>query len=180
MGANAVIRTTRSHLALFLCTIMVPAALASPAVGNEDPSGTSSLVIHLEEKSTATLYLPALFGDSEKAELLFDTGSGYLAITEELFDKLDAKGLATYQRSINARLANGQVNRVPVYTLSSLDLGNDCVLHQVDALVLAGATRNILGMNVLRRVESFSVSFNPPRLTLNGCQGKVTSQVASR
>ncbi|MFA5548320.1 MAG: retropepsin-like aspartic protease [Porticoccaceae bacterium] len=170
MGLSIAKPRPSHRLTGLICIVLVHTLLPLHAWGAGDATQALPRVIALTEKTTATFYLPALLGNGESAELLFDTGSGYLAINRTLLDKLAAEGQATYKRTINARLASGRVDRVPIYTISRLDLGGGCVLDQVDAAVLAGGGRNILGMNVLRRVESFSMSFSPPRLTLTGCQ----------
>lgn len=134
--------------------------------------------IALHQNQTDVLYLHAGLGGSERSEFLFDTGSGYLVIADAELAALRRRGEAEYLRRINARLAAGQLRQVAIYRISSLDLGADCVLHNVEAAVLPGARRNILGMNVLKRVDSFSVSFNPTRLVLRGCQRQSIEKVA--
>lgn len=139
----------------------------------------TAVEIPLHEKDTDVLYLHAGLGGDAPAEFLFDTGSGYLVITEAQMDMLLRQGQAEYQRQIHAKLASGQLRRVAIYSIASLDLGAGCVLHNVEAAVLPGARRNILGMNVLKMVDSFSVSFNPSRLVLSGCQRQTIEKVAS-
>ncbi|MDX1694103.1 MAG: retropepsin-like aspartic protease [Ketobacteraceae bacterium] len=155
--------------------------MGAPQVGaSSDGVAVPTEVIELQEKGTDVFYLSAKMGVKANVELMLDTGSGYLAINEALLDELKDGGMATYQRSIRARLANGSVKKVPVYRISQLTLGKGCIIHNVDAAVLRGKTRNILGLNVLKQMESFSVSFNPPRLVLNGCQaaGQLVSVTA--
>ena len=126
------------------------------------------LTIQLTEKGTDVYYLQARLG-SISTELLFDTGSGYLALIETLLDTLEKEGRATYQRKVRARLANGRISEIPIYRVDVLSLGENCSVHDVEAAMLKGSTRNILGMNVLRSVESFAFSFSDETLTLRGC-----------
>ena len=144
------------------------------------PSTASATEIQLVEKDTDVFYLQAKLGSNATSEFLFDTGSGYLAINEKVLDRLKSEGDAQYRRSIRARLASGAINSVAVYSIASLDLGGGCVLHDVEAAILPGSTRNILGMNVLKMVDSFSVSFEPAKLVLSGCSQSAPDIVATR
>lgn len=148
------------------------AAVAMPAVA-------PATEIQLVEKDTDVFYLQAKLGDNAASEFLFDTGSGYLAINEEVLGRLKSGGQAEYLRSIRARLASGAVSSVAVYSIASLDLGSGCVLRDVEAAILPGSTRNILGMNVLKMVDSFSVSFEPAKLVLSGCSQQPASNTVA-
>jgi len=153
----------RTFLVLFLSVMHCYGVLADPPLDPNKP-----LTIALVEKGTDVFYLSALVGGNP-TELLFDTGSGYLALNQGLIKSLEDRGMASYQRSVRARLANGSVKDVPIYQVTALDLGNGCIIRNVDAAMLAGDTRNILGMNVLKMVDSFSVSLSSATLTLSGC-----------
>ncbi|MBW2939716.1 retropepsin-like aspartic protease family protein [Zhongshania aquimaris] len=143
------------------------------------PSTAPATEIQLVEKDTDVFYLEAKLGNSAASEFLFDTGSGYLAINVKVLDRLKSEGDAQYRRSIRARLASGAINSLAVYSIASLDLGGGCVLHDVEAAILPGSTRNILGMNVLKMVDSFSVSFKPAKLVLSGCGQPAPEVVAT-
>lgn len=166
----------------FFCASLVSAAdlVSDPqAVSRNAMQHAQVAEIDLLEKNTDVFYLRARLGDADESEFLLDTGSGYLAISEDELAKLKQSDMARYERGINARLANGQVKRVSIYIVDSLDLGGGCVLHNVEAAVLPGATRNIIGMNVLKMVGNFSISFNPSKLTLSDCSVNTAEAVAS-
>lgn len=161
-----------------LATVLVLGNGALPVFAAEDKF-TSQMEIELISKKTDVYYLPARLGDTVAGEFLFDTGSGYLAINEHMLADLKRESGAEYQRSERARLANGSVRSVAIYQVASLELGS-CKLKDVEAAVLPGDTRPIIGMSALKKVDSFSVSFNPtPRLILSGCE-PATNAVATR
>lgn len=157
-----------------LRTILVPAIVTlftfwSPLLWAESKNKIGLTEIDLVEKNTDVFYLRAKVGDALSREFLFDTGSGYLALNDTTISELKTQNAAQYVRSINARMASGKIRSVKVYRISRLDLGGGCILNDIEAAKLPGDTRNIIGMNVLKRVKSFSVSYNPSRLTLTGC-----------
>ncbi len=160
-----------------LLSLLLPAFGATPAAAAE-PTSTAQTEIELISKATDVYYLPARLGDSVQEDFLFDTGSGYLAINEKQLKVLSRDSAAQYQRSERARLANGSTRQVAIYRISSLELGG-CRLRDVEAAVLPGSTRPIIGMSVLKKVDSFSVAFNPtPRLRLSGCEAGVNTVAA--
>lgn len=155
------------------------AARADSASGAAGSAENDVTVIELTEKNTDVFYLQAKLGNAPSSEFLLDTGSGYLAIGEATLDELQDQGMARYQRAIHARMANGAVKPVKIYRIASLDLGGGCVIRDIDAAILPGNSRNIIGMNVLKQVDSFSVSFNPSRLTLSGCDHRSEDKLAA-
>jgi hypothetical protein len=66
-------------------------------------------------------------------------------------------------------MADGSETVVSVYRLATLKLGNNCIIQDVEAAVMPGATPNILGLNALKKAAPFSMSLSPPTLTLAGC-----------
>jgi len=153
---------------LGLCTVLVPLLVFSPQSWADNT--LQQHIIQLTEKGTDVFYLSARLGVGDTIELMLDTGSGYLAINQNLLAELKKRQMASYQRSINARLANGAVKKVAIYQIAQLHLGEGCTLYNVDAAILSGNSRNILGLNILKQMESFSVAFDPPQLILNGCE----------
>ena len=83
--------------------------------------------------------------------------------------KLQANNQATYVRDLIGILANGKKMRVPIYRISSLILGDDCELQNIEAAVFPGKTRQILGLNTLRKAGSFVFTFEPATLVLSQC-----------
>jgi hypothetical protein len=66
-------------------------------------------------------------------------------------------------------MANGKRLNVAVYRVASLKLGENCVLTDVEVAVMPGATRDILGLSALRKVEPFALQLEPPVLYLSSC-----------
>ncbi|MYM62374.1 TIGR02281 family clan AA aspartic protease [Pseudomaricurvus sp. HS19] len=159
---------TATVLRLLLLPVFGAAQLAAA-----EPSSVTHTDIELISKATDVYYLPARLGDSVEGDFLLDTGSGYLAINEKQLKALTRDSEAAYQRSERARLANGSTRSVAIYRITSLELGS-CRLRDVEAAVLPGNTRPIIGMSALKKVDGFSVSFSPtPRLRLSGCEATV-------
>ena len=145
----------------------------------DDLASDSSFQIALSQKNTDVYYLSAILGESIETEFLFDTGSGYLAINEVILAQLKSQKQASFKRYIHAKMANGKIRQVPLYKIVSLSLAPGCVLYDVDAAILPRNTRNILGMNVLKMMDSVSLSMDKPSLTVKGCSS-TSGLVASR
>ena len=101
--------------------------------------------------------------------MLVDTGSGYVALTRATFARIKDLPGVTYLREITGSMANGKQLNVPVYRVASLKLGESCVLTDVEVAVMPGATRDILGLSALRKVEPFALQLEPPVLYLSSC-----------
>lgn len=144
-------------LALFLVLV----GLGLPVLASVD--------IPLFEKGTDVFYLNGSIEGIGDTEFLLDTGAGYMAIDDSTLKALKKTSGAKFQRSLNSRMANGWISKVDIYLLSSISLGNNCVLKNVEAAVVPGLSRNILGMNVLKQTGQFSVSFAPLTLTVGNC-----------
>lgn len=148
--------------------LVVPVLMLFGQAATQADEGANALVIGLTDKGTDVLYLPAEIG-GDATELLLDTGSGYLALNSNLINSLETQGLASYKRSIRAKLATGKISKVKIYSIASLDLGSGCVMHDVEAAMLGSKSRNILGMNILKRVDNVSLSLTTSTLTVTGC-----------
>ena len=129
----------------------------------------ADIVVPIHEKGAATFYINGRLGNLEPTEFMVDTGSGYLVINEESLTQLKKGGQAAYQKDIKGILANGQEFLVPVWRISSLTINDQCVLHDVDAAVFPGKTRQILGLTALKKAAPFTLSFDPPQIILSHC-----------
>jgi predicted aspartyl protease len=123
----------------------------------------------MHEKGAATYYIFGHISGYGDTEFMVDTGSGYTTINENTLKILSANGDATYLKKLKGILADGTEKVVPVYRLSTLKLGAHCELHDIEAAVFPGNTRHILGLNTLKKTGSFTLSFEPPTLTLDTC-----------
>jgi clan AA aspartic protease (TIGR02281 family) len=126
--------------------------------------------IPLREVDGATLYVAGQIEGYGRTEFLLDTGASYLAINKRMLKTLERNGHARYLRNLAGTMADGRRQSIPIYRISSIVIGEDCQLRDVEAAVLPGGTRNILGMSALRRTAPFTLSMDPMQLSLSGCE----------
>lgn len=134
--------------------------------------------IPMQDKGAATFYVASYLHGLGDADMMVDTGSGYLTINEVALKEMSAKGEASYVKELKGVLANGQELVVPVYRLGSLRIGKDCWIHDVEAAVFPGKTRFILGLSALSKASPFIFETNPPQLVVSNC-GKTGPAVAA-
>lgn len=132
-------------------------------------SSPNSVIVPLHDNGRSTLYVYGQFGDLDQTEMMVDTGSGYVTINEDTLSKLKMRGQTTYVKKIKGILANGSHYIVPVWSVKSLTINNECVINDVEAAVFPGKTRQILGLTALRKAAPFTISISPSNLTLDGC-----------
>lgn len=147
-------------------------ALLYPLLGSAE-----SLTQYVEIKSigTSTYYVDSHIRGSGNTKLLVDTGSGYSTINEETLEQLKLSGNAEYVKKLEGVMANGSRMIVPVYRISSLNLGGKCSIMDVEVAVFPSGTRQILGLSALSKVSPFTFNINPPGLTLSNCQAGDTT-----
>ncbi len=129
-----------------------------------------SVDVPMQLKDAHTYYISGQIGGISHSEFMVDTGSSYMMINEITLAQLEESGDAQYLRELTGILANGDEMRVPVYTLSSVRIGENCILEDVEAAVFPGDTRQILGLSALSKAAPFIFSTQPPRLQLSHCQ----------
>ena len=145
-------------------SILTLVLMVTPASGEPDTTH-----IPMQEKESATFYVPANIAGTGDTELLVDTGSAYVTISEITLAALKRAGSARYIKDLLGVMADGRERVVPIYAVSGLNIGRSCTLGEVEVAVLAGATRQILGLSGLRKVAPFVVSMDPPSLVLSNC-----------
>jgi predicted aspartyl protease len=118
-------------------------------------------------------YVRGILGDGIESEMLVDTGSSYVVLSRDTFAQLKREGTAVFERTIHGATAAGRLMEAKVYRVSALTLGNGCVLRDIEAVALPRADRDILGLSALRRMQPFSLQFEPAALTISAC-GPVT------
>lgn len=101
---------------------------------------------------------------------MVDTGSGYMTINETTLALLEKQGRATYVKDLTGIMADGSRKTVPIYRISSINIGCCCVVRDVEAAVFPGTKRQILGLSALKKVAPFAVSMQPPSLLLSNCE----------
>ncbi|MES9992450.1 MAG: retropepsin-like aspartic protease [Candidatus Thiodiazotropha sp.] len=125
--------------------------------------------VPMYSKGASTYYIAGKIGDMPTTEFMVDTGSSYMTINEVTLAELQVTGNPRYLRDLKGRLANGDVLSVPVYTISNVRIGDECLLKEVDVAVFPGKTRQILGLSALSKTAPFIFSTQPPQLQLSKC-----------
>lgn len=166
-------KLTRATLALVIASSALT-AVAAEQPGSLRPATRSAAAkpvsVKLARKTTGTYYIPGEIAGYGELDFLVDTGSSYVVINEVILTQLRARKLAKYSRDLDGIMANGSSMPISLYRLSALKLGENCWVHDVEAAVFPGATRTILGMNVLSQLAPIIFSIEPPALSLNRCQ----------
>lgn len=126
-------------------------------------------VVPIHDKGAQTFYVKGQLGNLDTSEFMLDTGSGYLVINQESLAQLKESGQAGYVKDIKGILANGDEFVVPVWKISSMTINDQCILHDVEAAVFPGKTRQILGLTALKKAAPFTISFDPPQITFSRC-----------
>ena len=149
-----------SRLTLLAIMLLYAAAATAEEFDNSIP---------MKNTGASTYSVPCSISGYGDIDMMVDTGSSYMTINEQMLRVLEGKGLATYVKKLDAKMADGSSMVVPVYRLASVNLGGHCKLNNVEAAVLPGASRNLLGLSVLNKAGPFIFSVNPPELVLSHC-----------
>lgn len=136
----------------------------------ETVDATRLTPIALRAHTAGTFYLPTTLGSGLATEALVDTGSSFLVVGEAQMAALVERGEAHAARKIDGGMADGSRRVVPLYRLDRLRLGEHCELRDVEAAVLPGNARPILGMNVLAQLAPLTFTLDPPQLLLHRCE----------
>lgn len=142
------------------------------------PAFANGLVqeIPMQLKDASSFYITGVIPGTAPSAFMVDTGSSYMTINAETLETLQAIDGVEYKRNIVGVLASGEERRVPIYRIAALLLGDHCLLHDVEVAVFPGKTRQILGLNVLRRTSPFRFSVDPPSLRLSNCEQQLSRQ----
>lgn len=161
MGGDYDMRPIRYLIELIsFCSLVLPVTVLA--------SGQTTVPMH--DEGGSTYYVPVSIAGWGTGDFLVDTGASYMAINQTALDSLKANGQAEYVKQLSGTLADGGQIIVPVYRISSVIIGENCMLTDVEAAVFPGNTRNILGLSALRRAAPFQFSVDPPTLKLSGCK----------
>lgn len=126
-----------------------------------------AVAIPLEAAATGTYYVKAGLNAAVETQLLLDTGSGYVSLSNKTFERMTAGAHPRPERTITGVLADGKEVSVPIYRLAELKLGSDCILHDVEVAVFRNGARDILGLNALKQMQPFTLQLDPPLLSAN-------------
>jgi len=138
----------------------------------------SEFAMNVPLYGSAAYYVPARFGGVTSGELMVDTGSGYMSINEQTLALLKQNGDAEYVKRVSGILADGSQKTVPVYRLRTVSIGCCCVVRDVEAAVFPGTKRQILGLSALKTLAPFTISTEPPQLTLSHCREDTSTRTA--
>ena len=150
--------------------------LASAWFFNAIASEPFSIPVAMDAKSGGTNYVNATLGETVTASFLLDTGSGMLVVNQDTFSALKKQSAVTFSHDAAARLANGKLHKVKIYTVSNFRIGEHCELGQVEVAVIKKGN-NILGMSALSKAAPFAISVNPPTLMLSECGQTMTASI---
>ena len=142
------------------------AALAPWLPAGADPF---DFAVPMQEHDSGQYYVHAVLSGGVETDFLVDTGSGYVALSKETFDKVRRQPGTEYQRDIVGAMANGRLMKVQIYRVAELAISDHCRLTDIEVAVFPSGARDILGLSALRRVEPFAMHFSPPELRLSGC-----------
>ena len=151
------------HIKALVFTLILFSAL--PAHATE--FGTT---VPMTERGSETYYVPVTFEGAAGHDLMVDTGSGYVTINETTLRRLRERGKAHYVKRLAGIMADGSEIVVPVYRITSLNIGCCCTIRDVEAAVFPGSERQILGLSALKKVAPFALSIDPPHLILSHCK----------
>ena len=151
----------RTRAALLLLSMLIASAAGA--------DGPFAYALDLTEHDAGTLYLTSTLGDGLETDLLIDTGSSYVALTAATFRQLRRLGGATHVRDVRGTMAGGRSMKIAIFRVPALTLGSGCTLHDIEVAVMPNATRDILGLSALRRMQPFALSTAPPRLLFSQC-----------
>lgn len=126
--------------------------------------------VPMRDKGASTYYVPCNIEGYGNVEMLVDTGSAYTTINEDALGVLKKQGLATYIKDLKAKMADGSHRVVPVYRIATINVGDNCEIEDVEAAVLPGKTRSLLGLSALNKAGPIIFSTDPPQLTLSNCE----------
>ncbi len=150
----------RRSTTLLLAIFSLLPALASAEFATE-------VSLPMSQQGSGGFYVRGVLGGDVESELLVDTGSSYVVLSRDTFMRLKRAGATSFARTIHGKTAAGRSLEAKVYAISELALSADCVLRDVEAVVLPNADRNILGLSALRRLQPFALNFEPAELTVS-------------
>lgn len=126
-------------------------------------------VVPMQQHDSGQYYVLGVLSGGVETDFLVDTGSGYVALSKETFERVERSSGTEYVRDIVGAMANGRMMKVPIYRVAELAISGECRLENVEVAVLPSGARNILGLSALRRVEPFAMQLSPPQLWLSHC-----------
>lgn len=149
----------RAYITLILIMLLIPT----------DQAARYDQQIAMRSTNASTFYVDASLDGFGKVDLMVDTGASYTSINEATLATLKKNGHAVYLRGLVGTLANGSKVVVPTHRISSINVGGECYLSNIEAAVFPGKTRHTLGISTLKKAAPFGFSMDPPALLLSNC-----------
>jgi len=148
-----------------ICLLLCTTAISLATVAQDTPA----IALDMHQAASGNFYVHATMAGAVETDLLLDTGSGYVSLSKATFDRISATSSPRFSRHIFGTMANGKVQKVPMYYLDELALSPECVLRNIEVAVFPRADRDILGLNALARLQPFTLELAPARLTSSHC-----------
>lgn len=123
----------------------------------------------LVESAAKTLYVDAAIDTLNSTKFMLDTGSGYTTINQQTYEALKNSQRIQFVKKIVGLLADGSKRSVKIWRVQSITLNGNCKLQNIEVAVLPGTSRQILGLTTLRKAAPFTISVDPPSLSLSNC-----------
>lgn len=143
--------------------------LALFAVSGLSSAEEFAFKIPVTQQSSGSYHVSGSVEESGEVEFLIDTGAGMVILAEKTFRSLNKVSNRKPSKRIAVRMADGRSKAVNVYTVTQLVLGDECNVGPLEVAVIPGATKNILGMDVLNKAAPFAIYNSPPSLALSAC-----------
>lgn len=128
-----------------------------------------ALKLSILQADSGNFYVAASLSEGVQTPMLLDTGSGYVGLSRKTFRTIKDLPGTYFDRTITGIMANGRTQKVPIYRIEALTLSEDCVFRDIEVAVFPNADRDILGLNALKRMQSFTLQMDPPALVASGC-----------
>jgi len=146
---------------------LIPCLLAISFTSNAIAEQSHSIPILIS--ASRTFYIEARIGELNSSKFMLDTGSGYTTINNESFQSLQKDHKIRFVKKIMGVLADGSQRTVDIWEVESLTLNGVCTLKNIQVALMPGTSRQILGLTTLTKAAPFTVSLDPPKLTVSNC-----------
>jgi predicted aspartyl protease len=154
------------HAAAHTALVALLLIAALPAAGAE-----LAHPVPMHQQESGNYYVHGVLSGGVDTELLVDTGSGYVALSKATFARVRNAPGTEFVRDIYGAMANGKFMKVPIYRIAELSLSAECVLTDIEVVVMPDGARDILGLSALRRLEPFAMRLSTPALLVSNCGG---------
>ena len=141
------------------------ALLAVIVLFSSAPARADTAEIPMHEVRSGAFYIKGNLGGLVDTDLLLDTGSGYVSLSQQTFDLIRDDATTVFQRHITGIMANGRKESVPIYRIGELRLTSECILRNIEVAVFRSTSRDILGLNALMQIQPITLQLDPPLMT---------------